>query len=291
MEAEYLNIFQVFTRKLETWVNNFIEKTPNLLIAILIIVAGFYLARLINKIVSHLLIKRRIKPSARIMIGNITFIVMMFIFFMIALDVLDLDNVLKTILAGAGVAGLAIGLALQGTLSNTFSGITLSFTKDLRIGDQVETTGFTGIIEDIGLRKIKIKTPDGNYVSIPNKTIVDNPLKNYSETHLTVASLTCGVGYESDLEKVKDLTIQTLKDMMKEEAFNTSIVFFYTKFSESSIDFEVRFSIPSKTILESQQHKSDAIIAIKKAFDREKINIPFPIRTMDFSKGFGTKEV
>lgn len=209
------------------------------------------------------------------MIGNISSIFITVIFFMTALNVLNLDNVLKTILAGAGVAGLAIGLALQGTLSNTFSGIYLSFTKDLKIGDQIETTGYTGVIQDINLRKIKLKTADGNYVSIPNKTIIDNPLKNYSESNTAIIVVPCGVGYESDLDRVKNLTVSTVENMMKEKGKDSKVSFVYTEFADSSINFEARFTIPSVSIMEMLVYKSDAIMAIKKTFDQESINIPY----------------
>ena len=203
---------------------------------------------------------------------------------MFSLNILDLENMFKTILAGAGVAGLAIGLALQGTLSNTFSGITLSFSKNIRIGHQIETMGYTGTIEDINLRTIKLKMADGNYVSIPNKLIVDNPMKNYSESDTANVLVTCGVGYESDLEQVKMLTETTIRKMMQEKELDTAISFYYTEFADSSINFSVYFTIPSKKLSESFLYKSEAIMAIKKCFDTHNINIPFPIRTIQMDK-------
>lgn len=281
MEKQYLDLFNVFSEKIQTWINSFIEKTPNIVLAMIIFISGIYISRFFQKGIVKLLEKRNIKASARMMIGNISSIFITVIFFMTALNVLNLDNVLKTILAGAGVAGLAIGLALQGTLSNTFSGIYLSFTKDLKIGDQIETTGYTGVIQDINLRKIKLKTADGNYVSIPNKTIIDNPLKNYSESNTAIIVVPCGVGYESDLDRVKNLTVSTVENMMKEKGKDSKVSFVYTEFADSSTNFEARFTIPSVSIMEMLVYKSDAIMAIKKTFDQESINIPFPIRTIE----------
>lgn len=289
MKEDYLSIFEVFTKKISNWINDFIEKTPNIIIATVLFLLGFYLSGLIKKLVVKLLEKRKVKLSARMMIGNIVSIIVVSVFLMFALNILSLDNMLKTVLAGAGVAGLAIGLALQGTLSNTFSGVALSFVKDLSIGDTVDSNGYTGVIQDINLRVVKLKTSDGNLVTIPNKAIIENPLKNYSRNPITVIKLTCGVEYGCNLRDVQELVISAvsaLGSLAKEE-----IIFFYTEFADSSINFEVRFPVPSKNLVETAIAKSQAIIAIKECFDANDINIPFPIRTLDISSDFFQQKV
>ena len=137
--SDYISIIEVFTNKIKVWTNMFIDKTPNIVIAILVFMIGFYFSRFIKKIVIRVLEKRDVKRSSRIMLGNLISVLVVITFFMFSLNILDLENMFKTILAGAGVAGLAVGLALQGTLSNTFSGIILSFSKNIRIGHKIET--------------------------------------------------------------------------------------------------------------------------------------------------------
>lgn len=286
MESNYINLWEVFTHKTELWIDEFLEKTPNIVLALIVFFLGFLFARFIKNLIIKLLNSRKIKRSAIMMIGNLISIFTIIGFLLIALNILNLDNMLKTILAGAGVAGLAIGLALQGTLSNTFSGITLSFIKDIRIGDQIETNGYIGTIEDINLRVVKLKTPDGNTVIIPNKSIIENPIKNYSDVESSNIILKCGVGYESDLDLVKKTTLNALSEILNFDKKINNIVFFFTEFGDSSINFEVRFFAPSKNLVEIAVTKSNAIVAIKKAFDREKINIPFPIRTLNFPESF-----
>ena len=276
--SDYISIIEVFANKIKIWTNMFIDKTPNIVIAILVFMIGFYFSRFVKKIVIRVLEKRDVKRSSRIMLGNLISVLVVITFFMFSLNILDLENMFKTILAGAGVAGLAVGLALQGTLSNTFSGIILSFSKNIRIGHQIETNGYTGVIEDINLRTIKLKTGDGNYVSIPNKLIIDNPMKNYSESETATVQIACGIGYESDLERVKQLSIETIQEMMNKKNLNTS------EFADSSINFSIYFTIPSTKISESLYYKSEGIMAIKKCFDINHINIPFPIRTIQMDK-------
>ena len=278
---DYSDIISSFTVQINETIENFIERTPNLILAFLVLVLGYYVAKFFSRTIIRLLNRREIKPSARNMIGNIVFIMVVMIFFLMSLNILNLDTMLKTMLAGAGVAGLAIGLALQNTLSNTFSGVTLSFIKDLKIGDQIQTNGYTGEIEEINLRVIKLKTNDDNYVVIPNKMIIENPLKNYSRSFIAKVFVNCGVAYNSNLVFVRKLVIQAIEEMMNEKNFKTEINFFYKEFGDSSINFEIRFTAPSKKLTETLLIKSEAMIAIKKIFDENNINIPFPIRTLD----------
>jgi len=203
--------------------------------------------------------------------------------FFLALGIMDLDKVLTSVLAGAGVAGLAIGLAVQATLSNSVSGIMLSFIPSLRIGDYVDTNGYSGFVSEINLRSIVLRKSDNNYVVIPNSKIVDNPFTNYSLTERSRIGVGCGVGYESDLQKVEDIVIKTITDEFPQKD-NEGVEFFFTEFGDSSINFIVRFWIDlqkKKHLLEAQ-HK--AVKLIKQRFDAEGINIPFPIRTLDFGK-------
>ncbi|MXS72349.1 mechanosensitive ion channel [Flavobacteriaceae bacterium W22] len=281
MKEDYINIFEVFTKKLTNWINELIEKTPNIIIATVLFILGFYLSGVVKKLVVKLLEKRKVKLSARMMIGNIISIITVSAFLMFALNVLSLDNMLKTVLAGAGVAGLAIGLALQGTLSNTFSGVALSFVKDLSIGDTIDSNGYTGVIQDINLRVVKLKTPDGNLVMIPNRAIIENPLKNYSRNPITIVAVNCGIEYGANLEDVRMIVVDAVAshdDNLRKE----DIIFFYKEFGDSSINFEVRFPMPSKNLVETAVAKSKAIVAIKKSLDQHNISIPFPIRTLDF---------
>lgn len=284
MKTLSVYFINVFADRIKEWLTAFVEHTPNIIIALLVFLLGFYSARIIKKVVVKILRLRGVKPSARNMTANIVSIAVVVIFFLAALNILNLDNILTTILAGAGVAGLVIGLALQGTLSNTFSGMTLSFIRDLRIGDQVETNGYVGVIEDINLRVVKLRTMDDNLVFIPNKMIIENPLKNYSYNEVSRIKLSCGVAYNSDLPFVKELVISTIRERVPQAVASAPVVLTYTEFADSSINFDVRFSAVSKTITEIAMVKSDAIMAIRAAFNENGINIPFPIRTLDIPK-------
>ncbi|WP_203295788.1 mechanosensitive ion channel family protein [Luteirhabdus pelagi] len=269
--------------KLGGWLDAIILKLPNFLLAILVMVLFYFIAKGISNLTKKYLLRKIAQESIKQMLSKLIFAVIFLIGFFIALGVLELDKALTSILAGAGVVGLAIGLALQGTLGNTVSGVVLSFLPKVRIGDYIESGDNKGYVTEISLRNLVIRQPDNEYVIIPNSTFVDNPFKNYSWTDRSRISVGCGVGYEDDLQKVEDLVVRIIGEAF-EQKDGEEIEFFFTEFGDSSINFITRFwidSVKPKPKL-AAQHK--AIKIIKKHFDAEGINIPFPIRTLDFGK-------
>jgi small conductance mechanosensitive channel len=203
--------------------------------------------------------------------------------FLLALGVLNLDTVLKSILAGAGVAGLAIGLALQGTLSNTFSGVLLAIKEVINIGDWVESNGFAGKVEKIELRNTWIREADNNIVVIPNKDVLEKPFKNYGLTSRIRVILHCGVGYSEDLERVRRIAKEAVVQRFPQDDDN-EVEFYYEEFGASSINFLLRFWVDATEKLTILEARSEGIITVKKAFDDNNINIPFPIRTLEVSE-------
>lgn len=223
------------------------------------------------------------KPSVRFVSVKIIRIVIILVGFFVALGIMQLNTLLTTILGAAGVIGLAIGLALQTTLSNTFSGVVLSFLPQLHIGDWVETNGYAGFVTDINLRCVIIKPSDNNLVMIPNTKIIEEPFTNFSRLPRSRIMITCGVGYESNLDFVEELVIKTIEENFKHEP-HEEVEFFYQEFGESSINFLLRFWTHCVNSKDEYKAEHKAIKLVQKAFDENGINIPFPIRTLDFSK-------
>lgn len=269
--------------KLQGWGESLILKLPNFIVAVIVFAIFWFLARYVSKFVRNILMRGVRQDSIKVMAGQTAFAITVLVGFFIALGIMDLDKVLTSVLAGAGVVGLAIGLALQGTLNNTFSGVILSFMPRLQLGDWVETNDYAGVVEDITLRNVTLRQADNNYVIVPNSNIVDSPFKNWSQTARSRVFINCGVGYESDLEKVKELTLETLTNTFEQQS-KEEIEFYYEGFGDSSINFVARFWAPVSRRRDMLIAQDKAIIAIKKAFDANDINIPFPIRTLDFGK-------
>lgn len=267
--------------KLNAWWDSLVSNIPNIIIALIVLIVAYILAGYISRLVEKLVRRRVQKKSVSNMVSKITAVIVVMFGLFLALGILNLSQALTSLLAGAGVLGLVIGLALQETLSNTVAGVVLSFRDKIRIGDWVETTGFAGEVLDINLKSFILKEADNKIIIIPNKVIIGNSLKNYSLNTDMRLTLGCGVGYESDLEKVKEITLQTITDEFAEES-KEGTEFFYTEFGDSSINFICRFWVHAKDAKGALNAKSRAIMAIRKAFRENDINIPFPIRTIDF---------
>jgi small conductance mechanosensitive channel len=280
-----IDMFDKLYNKLYGWYDSFILKLPNLAIAILVVVASYFIARGVSSLIDRLLSKHLQDKSVRSIIDKLVHLIIIAAGFFIALGVLDLDQALTSLLAGAGVVALAIGLALQSTLSNTFSGVMLSFQPKIRIGDFVETNGYQGFVTEINLRNITLRQPDNKFVIMPNSKFIEEPFTNYGLETRGRVTVSCGVAYGSDLREVERLVREIVQSNF-EQQHGEKIEFYFTEFADSSINFMTRFNIDyvKKSQMFHAQHQ--AILLINDIFAQNNINIPFPIRTLDFPKGF-----
>lgn len=282
MTDELNTAYELISGKLIGWLNTFVKNLPNLVIAIIVLIVFYFIAKYVSRLIGKLISKKVKQDSLVNIITKISSITIIAVGLFLALGVMNLSKTLETLIGAAGVSGLVIGLALQGTLSNTFAGIVLSFRKSIELGNWVETNGFSGEVVEISLKNFVVKEADNNMVLIPNKSILENPVKNYSLTTKMRIFLECGVGYESDLDEVEALTKQTVADTFDQINSPDEVEFYYTEYGGSSINYLCRFWIESENALEKMKAKSKAIIEIKKAYDKKNINIPFPIRTLQF---------
>ncbi|PKV50215.1 small conductance mechanosensitive channel [Aquimarina sp. MAR_2010_214] len=286
MNDKLINAWNKMYDKLESWLDSIVVNLPNILIASLVFIVALIASKYISKLARKILDRSRLQPSMKNLISKFISIAVVIVGLFLILGILNLDKALNTILAGAGVAGLAVGLALQGALANTYSGIILSYIKHIKFGDWIKTNNFEGEVIDIDLRAVTIKQVDNNLVYIPNKLVVDNPIKNYSTTAQSRVILECGVGYESDLRFVEKLTKETIVSNFEAVQKKDDVLFLWREFGDSSINYELRFWINSTSALEVVKAKSETMMLMKEAYDENNINIPFPIRTLDFPEGF-----
>ncbi|KAB8151652.1 mechanosensitive ion channel [Kordia sp. TARA_039_SRF] len=280
MKEELKSTTEILIDKLESWWTLFIRNLPNIAVAIIVLFISYFASRFVFKTTLKLIKGRIQQKSVAKLIARVVSVVTVLLGLFLALSVMNLGDSISGLLAGAGISGIVIGLALQGTLSNTISGIVLSFRKNIRLGNWVETTGYAGEVIDIALNYLILKEADNNIVIIPNKTIMENPIKNYSLTTRMRVTVECGVGYESDLEKVEYITKSVVADSFEQIEDAENVEFYFTEFGGSSINFLCRFWIDAENALEKLKAKSKAIKEIRKAFAEEDINIPFPIRTL-----------
>lgn len=280
--------YNLVADKLETWIDTLIQMLPNLALALVILVVFYVLGRLLRNMISGLLDKVTDNKNIINLLETIVGVIVIGIGAFIALSILQLDGAVTSLLAGAGIIGLALGFAFQDIASNFISGIILSIRHPFGIGDIIETNDFYGTVEMLNLRNTILRTPKGQIVYIPNKSVFENPLQNFTSSGERRIDLSCGVSYGDDLEKAKKLAIEAIEGLSNYNA-DKGIEFYYDEFGGSSINFKIRFWVDFQKNPDFWSARSDAIIAITKKFDENDIMIPFPIRTLDFGIRGGEK--
>ena len=278
LEKAYLLI----QSKLLFWLREFIRLLPNIVIASLVIVLGFYLAKVVRKLSLKIFHRFTQQQTLANLFSSFVYVVAIIITLFVALSVLHLDKAVFSILTGAGIAGIALAFAFQDIAANFFSGIFLTIRKPLQVGDLVKTQNTMGKVLTINMRDTFIQTLNGQVVIVPNKDIFQNSLENYTRPGKRRFELTVGVSYGDDLEKVKEVAIEAVKKISVLDPEKPPVLF-YESFADSSINFILQIWINSTEQPIFLQARSEAVMLIKKAFDENNITIPFPIRTLDFA--------
>ena len=275
---EFLDLIQ---SKLNLWLETVVSKLPDLGLAVLLVVLFWLIAKGVRAGVASTLARVSDNRSVNRLLSTLVYVGLIATGLFFALGVLDLDKTVTSLLAGAGIIGLALAFAFQDAAENLISGVTISVSRPFRVGDFVETNGYLGTVEAINLRSTLIRRAQGQLVMIPNSSVFKSPLINYTETSDRRVDLEVGVSYADDLEKAKRVAIEAVEGIEGRNLERDAELFF-TGFGGSSIDFVIRFWLTDAYQGSFMAARSDAIVRIKEAFDREGISIPFPIRTLDF---------
>ena len=279
---EFWKAWDLLTAKLTGWLRGFVLLLPNLLVAVLVLVGFWLLAKLARNLLHRLL--RRVSHSEQVnrVLAQAAYIALIAGGLFVALGILGLQKTVASLLAGAGIIGLALGFAFQDIAANFMAGIYLNIQHPFRAGHLIESKDFFGVVKRVHLRWTEMRNPEGQIVLIPNKQVFENPILNYTASGRRRIDIRLGVSYGDDLEKVRRIGIRALEQVSARKP-DTEVELFFEEFGESSIDFVARFWIDftSKQV-EYLQARSEAIERLKRAFDENGITIPFPTRTLDF---------
>ena len=193
------------------------------------------------------------------------------------------DVEISPLIASLGIGGLAVALALQDTLANFFAGFYMMGDRTIKLGDYIEIgPELKGYVEEVTWRTTKIKTLSGNIITIPNSKLSQSTLTNYhTEKQEMSLSIPVGVSYSSDLDKVERVTMNVAKDIQKNiegtvKDFEPLIR--YKEFGESNINFSVTLRVEEYT--KQYLVKHEFIKRLKKSYDKNKIEIAYPVRTI-----------
>lgn len=256
---------------------------PRFLLAALIVVAAWFIGRAVRQTVEPRLTGLR-TPSFGKVFASLAGVGVVVAGIVIALPVAFPTVNVATLLGGLGLLTVAAGFAFQDILSNLLAGILLIFRQPFVTGDQIEVGGISGTVEGITIRETRLRTFDGRLVVIPNADVYTNPIDVQTDAEAIRSTVEVGVTYDTDLPRARRVALDALGavegvlDAPAPQAL-------YTGFGASSIDLDLRYwTDPYQASVRTVQDR--AVEAVKAAFDRHDIEIPFDIVTLESSDSF-----
>lgn len=243
-----------------------------------ILVIGYFVAIGIRSLLRRLLKKKRVDDTLVSFITSVSYVLIMAFVIIAALGKLGVHTASFVVVLGA--AGLAIGLALQGSLANFAAGVLMVIFKPFKIGDFIEAAGTIGVVEEIGIFTTELKSPDNKKIIIPNAKLTADNIVNYSAKDQRRVDIVAGVSYNDDLDKVRSVLERILSEddrVLQEPA----PAIFVLELADSSVNFAVRPWVKTGDywdVFFAMQEK------IKKIFDTEGIAIPFPQQDVHLHK-------
>ncbi len=259
--------FESITYGLQEWVAFYSLK---IVAAVILFIIGRWVAKLIKNVIRKSMTKAKVDKSLIGFVGNITYIALMVIVIIAALNQLGIQT--TSFIAIIGAAGLAVGLALQKSLSNFAAGVLMVIFHPFKVGDYIEGGGVAGTVEEMSIFTTVLKSPDNKVIIVPNAKITGDNIVNYSAEATRRLDLVFGVSYKDDLKKVKEVLNDILKNdnrILKDPAPTVAVL----ELSDSSVNFAVRPWVPTG---EYWNLFFDLKEKIKERFDAENISIPFP---------------
>ena len=243
-----------------------------LITAAAIFYIGSWIAKTLTKLAKKSMARADIEDTLEHFLGNILYYTLMATVIIATINQLGVQT--TSLLAVVGAAGLAIGLALQGSLSNFASGVMIVLFRPYRVGDYIEGGGVSGSVEEVQIFTTVLKTPDNKKVIVPNSQIMAGEITNYSANPTRRIDLVAGCGYNDDLDKVRGVLegIVAANDRVLEDPAPTIAI---SELADSSVNFVVR---PWVNAADYWSVYFDLTEQIKKRFDAEGISIPFPQR-------------
>ncbi len=240
--------------------------------AIAILIIGKWVAKFFRTMINKILAKRDIDPSLRSFVASLIYYALIAFIVLAALAQLGIQT--TSFIAVIGAAGLAIGLALQGSLANFAAGFLIIIFRPFKAGDYIEGGGTAGTVEKIEIFTTQLKTPDNKTVIVPNASMTASNIVNYSTKGTRRVDMVFGISYEDDIDKAKKI----LQEIIAEDERvlqEPEPLIALAELADSSVNFYVR---PWTTADDYWSFLFDTTEKVKKRFDSEGISIPYPQR-------------
>lgn len=266
--TDQVSIVGQYIQKLTDWC---MSKLGSIVVAVIFMVVCFKLVKLLLRILRKSFERSKLDPSVAGFFISAVKIVLNVLIVLTAASIVGFQ--ITSFITILGTAGVTLGLALQGSLSNLAGGLLILILKPFRVGDYIveNNTHCEGTVVSIDIFYTRLITFDNKSVVIPNGNISNTSLVNVTEHDMRRVDIPFSVAYDSDMEKVKRVTIETIKDVdgyLPDE----QILFYIDEFADSGINMYVKFYVTIEKFFDA---KWDAMWKLKKAFDENDIEIPF----------------
>lgn len=266
--TDQVSIVGQYIQKLTDWC---MSKLGSIVVAVIFMVVCFKLVKLLLRILRKSFERSKLDPSVAGFFISAVKIVLNVLIVLTAASIVGFQ--ITSFITILGTAGVTLGLALQGSLSNLAGGLLILILKPFRVGDYIveNNTHCEGTVVSIDIFYTRLITFDNKSVVIPNGNISNTSLVNVTEHNMRRVDIPFSVAYDSDMEKVKRVTIETIKDVdgyLPDE----QILFYIDEFADSGINMYVKFYATIEKFFDA---KWDAMWKLKKAFDENDIEIPF----------------
>jgi len=238
--------------------------------AILILIIGFWIVSVIISSVKKLMVKKGFDPALQSFLGSMLSIILKVLVVISVLGTLGIE--MTSFVAILGAAGLAVGLALSGTLQNFAGGVMILIFKPFKVGDVIQAQGFTGSVSEIQIFITILKTPDNKTVIIPNGGLSTGSMVNFSTEARRRVDWTIGIGYGDDADKAKELIISMLGEdnrVLKDPAVFVAV----SELGDSSVNFTVRAWVEAADYWGVFFNLNERVY---KEFGNHGLNIPYP---------------
>ena len=266
------NLPEGLTTAFQTLQENLTDYALNVVGAIVILIIGLWLSRIIRRNARKGMENADLEPSLVSFLSNLSYYLVLAL--VIVASLMTIGVAPASLVAALGTAGLAIGLALQGSLANFAAGVVILVTRPFKVGDMVEIDDEFGFVEEIQIIHTILRTPDNKTITIPNNNVTDGAIVNYSTKGIIRADMTFGIGYDDDIRKAKEVLFQILgeNEMVLDDPAPVVMV---AELGDSSVNFTVRPFVKWQDYVSAQLEITETV---KLRFDEEGISIPFPQR-------------
>ena len=247
-----------------------VDLAINVAIAVVIFYVGKLAVGLLVRGMRKVMQRQEVDKTLETFVSNLVRMVLMVVVIIAAIGQVGIQT--TSFIAIFGAAGLAVGLALQGSLSNFASGVLIVMFRPYKVGDFVEAAGIAGVVEQVQILTTVLRTGDNKQIIVPNGQIMDSIITNYSAKDTRRVDMVVGVSYEDDLDKVRatiDELIAADERILSDPAPTVAV----SELADSSVNFVVRPWVKSADYWGVM---FDLTEAIKKRFDKEGISFPFP---------------